>query len=165
MLGSGMFHDSNSDSLTKLLADPTKAAETLKKLKAESSRLIKVTKELTGTKSVAAFRDDKLKQADDAIADMEAAAKQTETARKKAYKSIVDARGRLEKREAKAVLKEKDLTQLESYLTLRDDNLIKDEQAVAVREDKAVSDMLIATNLKAEYEGKLADLKQRMKGL
>jgi chromosome segregation ATPase len=165
MFTTSLLRDEGSDNLAKVLADPKKSAEMLKKLRDENDRIKKNTKELVEGKSIKIYCEKKKAEADAAVSTAKKAIEGIEIERKKAQKSTNDARSRIEKREAKVKASETlcdkvaiDLKDLNDQLTLR-------ECSVQNREENAAKEIRAAGKVRAEYEGKLADLKQRMKGL
>jgi len=167
MLLSGLpnIQDGTSDALLELLSKPKKAEEALKRLKAENTKLVKATKDLMKAKSLTVYCKEQEKNAEkakqtalDAIADIAEEREATSLVHIKEMKELKAASAALTKKEKSIKDKQKLLDTQE--LSLIEDFKLLEETKVSV--DKQYTESL---SIKTEYEVKLADLKERMRGL
>lgn len=154
-----------TDILLDLLSNPKKASDTLKKLSAENAKLAKQTKDLLKAKSLNAYCNE---QQELAVEAKQAAvvAKTTikkERAKYEAYEKDVLAKA--EELDKAHKQKEEELAVLVLTLKEKQEAIASKEEALAKREEKLEGAERRALATRKEYEAKIADLKERMKGL
>lgn len=167
MFTSGLpsVNTSSTDDLLSILTDNKKAIDTIKSLKEQNLKLAKAKKELLKAKSLKAFCAEQEKLAakykliaEDAIADIamerEAAAKAAmlETKELNKLKQAVNAKATAVKN------KEQELQAVEA--SLEEEWTLVDKAAASAK-----AQAIEGVALQKEYTDKLADLKERMKGL
>ena len=155
----------NTDSLVSLLAEPKKALDAVKALKAENVKLAKAKKELIGAKSLKAFCEE---QEDRAAAAIEAQRRDLEIV-KAEERSIIDETKKENKKLATTIGKlntlKKELDEQEKELFEFNCELDKDSERLAKFQAETKDRMEHALSLKEQYEDKLNDIKARLKGL
>lgn len=165
MFVTGLLKDESSSDLVSLLANPKKAEDMLKKMKAENARLIKATKDLTEAKSVKAYCDEKKKEADVEIKRTKDAVAELDKEKANYKKSLSVTKTKLDKREEAVSKRETTVESVAARLKKLEEDLIKREELISKRESAAEGKFKQAEKVRKEYTDKIADLKQRMKGL
>lgn len=167
MLSSGINKgtSSNVDSLLSVLSDGKKAAETLKKIKAEQVKLQKLKKEVAEGKTLAAYKNkiekettELLESAEEKLASFQKEEKALIASSKKETMQAKKAIKALEIKETSLVEQEKEIIELRLLAETLEEKAIK-------QQEKADKELKYALSLKEEYDNKLTDIKERLKGL
>lgn len=165
MFKHGLVDSEHADDLVAILADPKRAKKLLDDLKSETKRLDEARKELTKGRTVEAYSKEEKARLDEFDAqlaidynELHLAREEFKAEKEKELKKLKDISDSISKREAVALKKEKDLGDKESKLAGLE-KLLKEKEEAAQEAAK------YAAGIRKEYEDKLADLKERMKGL
>lgn len=156
---------SDTKDLLNLLNSPDKAKNMLKRLTAESEKLAELKKELFKGQSADKFAKMKQKEADDAETRAAEAIESIEAEKKKALKSVKMSQTKLSNREKEIDEREVKVQEALNDITKRLSALEEREKLLARREKAAESNIKHAESIRDEYNGKLKDLRERIKGL
>ena len=166
MLIAGMsLQQKQADDLLTILADPKKNTDIIKTLKAENAKLAKLRRELIGVKSLRAFCELKEKEANEEAAKATTSIAEVEKAKQDALAAVREASQQLQDTTALLNEKEARLKKTALDLDLRAAANRKVEEALAEYNIRANSSLEAGLALQDEYSDKLADLKERMRGL
>lgn len=167
MIGSNLPGGSSSqlDSLLSFIIDPKKSENAVKRLKAENDHNQKLKLELLKGKKIDQFCADKKKEADQEAQRLVEIKKEIKKEKDSFNRSMSTTKGKLQSKQNELDAKEKTLNEQEQLLRKRETELAKNLKQLEKREKESSVAMEQAQKLKQEYEFKLSDFKERMRGL